>query len=180
MSYCDYCKQPEAKLVHQQYHNQTYGFRTVDDIELFGRLILEINQAVLSWETILNKEQNFRDAYSNFDIDKVSNYGDKERQRLLLDAGIVRNKLKINAAIYNAQQIVILKNEFGSFIRWLDMNHPLSIEEWVRLFKKTFKFVGGKIVSEFLMSTGYIPGAHNENFPIFVEVLKTKPKWKEV
>ena len=87
MLYCDYCKQPEAKLVHQQYHSQTYGFRTVDDNELFGRLILEINQAVLSWETILNKEQNFRDAYSNFDIDKVSNYGDKERQRLILDAG---------------------------------------------------------------------------------------------
>ncbi|MDC3252918.1 DNA-3-methyladenine glycosylase I [Crocinitomicaceae bacterium] len=180
MSYCNYCRQPGVKLIHQKYHDKFYGFRSIDDNELFGRLIMEINQAGLSWEIILKKEQNFRDAYANFDIHKVASFGDHERKVLLADLGIVRNKLKINAAIYNAQKIVFLKHEFGSFVNWLDVHHPLSIKEWVKLFKKTFKFVGGEIVNEFLLSTGYLPGAHEKSCPVFAEVLKTNPKWKEV
>ena len=179
MSYCEYCKRPDAKEVHKNYHDLWYGFPLDDDNALFGRLVLEINQAGLSWETILNKENNFIAAYDNFDIEKVAHYSEEDRERLLNDAGIIRNKLKVNAAIHNANQILGLQREFGSFKVWLDENHPLSREEWTKLFKKTFKFVGGEIVNEFLMSTGYLPGAHDENCPIFVEIAKSKPKWME-
>lgn len=177
MSYCDYCEQPNAKEVHKEYHRLWYGFPLDDDNELFGRLVLEINQAGLSWETILNKADNFREAYSNFDVQLVANYTEEDRERLLSNAGIIRNRLKINAAIHNAQQIVELQRVHGSFQAWLDLNHPKTREEWTKLFKKTFKFVGGEIVNEFLMSTGYLRGAHEENCTIFATVLKAHPKW---
>ena len=141
---------------------------------------MEINQAGLSWETILNKEKNFKKAYSNFNIDQVANYEQADIDRLLSDAGIIRNKLKINAAIHNAQQIIHIREEFGTFKQWLDNNHPLSRDEWTKLFKKTFKFVGGEIVNEFLMSTGYFPGAHDENCPVFEKLIILKPKWREI
>tara|TARA_R110002072_G_scaffold290921_1_gene458783 strand:- start:4992 stop:5534 length:543 start_codon:yes stop_codon:yes gene_type:complete len=180
MSYCNYCKEENAKQVHIDYHNKWYGFPLEDDNALFGRLILEINQAGLSWETILNKEANFIMAYSSFNIEVIANYDAEERSRLLNDSGIIRNKLKVNAAIHNAQQILVLRKENGSFKQWLDNNHPLSLEEWTKLFKKTFKFVGGEIVNEFLMSTGYLKGAHDESCPIFAEIAKEKPKWMEL
>ncbi len=180
MSYCEYCEQEGAKQVHVDYHNKSYGFPLEDDNALFGRLILEINQAGLSWETILNKEANFIMAYSNFNIDAIANYQEEDRARLLSDAGIIRNKLKVNAAIHNAQQILVLQKEFGSFKQWLNNNHPLSRDEWTKLFKKTFKFVGGEIVNEFLMSTGYLKGAHVESCPVFAEIAKEKPKWMEI
>lgn len=180
MTYCAYCEQPNAKEVHKEYHRLWYGFPLDDDNELFGRLILEINQAGLSWETILNKSDNFRIAYSNFDILKVASFGDSEIERLLGDAGIIRNKLKINAAIYNAQQIVNLQEEYGSFQAWLNEHHPLSREEWTKLFKKNFKFVGGEIVKEFLMSTSYLPGAHEETCTVFASIIEAGPKWKEL
>ena len=92
-------------------------------------MILEINQAGLSWETILNKEENFKEAYSNFEIEKVAKYNSKDIERLLLDAGIIRNKLKVNAAIHNAQQIiqikeelVLLNNGWTKIIHYLRMN----------------------------------------------------------
>ena len=144
---------------------------------MFGRLILEINQAGLSWNTILNKKENFRKAYSNFNISKVAKYTQKDRERLLSDAGIIRNKLKVNAAIHNANQILALQKEYGSFKKWLDENHPKTREEWVKLFKKTFKFTGGEITNEFLMSSGYLKGAHWEGCPIYKKILKTKPAW---
>ncbi len=180
MSYCTYCLDEKTKQVHKDYHDLHYGFPIEDDNELFGRLLLEINQAGLSWETILNKEVNFRDAYSNFEIIKVANYKQKEIDRLLTDAGIIRNKLKVNAAIHNAQQIVHIREEFGTFKQWLDKNYPLSKDEWTKLFKKTFKFVGGEIVNEFLMSTGYLSGAHDTNCPVFEKVKKLEPKWLEI
>lgn len=180
MTYCDYCEQPNAKEVHKTYHNNWYGFPLDDDNELFGRLVLEINQAGLSWETILNKSDNFREAYSNFDIQKVAQYGEEDFDRLVNNAGIIRNKLKINAAIHNAQQIQQLQQTHGSFQAWLNENHPLSREEWTKLFKKTFKFVGGEIVNEFLMSTSYLEGAHDKNCPIFADVLEAKPKWQTI
>lgn len=180
MSYCNYCLSENAKEVHKNYHNFHYGFPIEDDNELFGRLILEINQAGLSWETILNKESNFRKAYAQFQLEKVAGFTEKDRERLLQDAGIIRNKLKINAAIHNAQQIIHIKEEFGTFKKWLDNNHPLSKEEWTKLFKKTFKFVGGEIVNEFLMSTGYLPGAHDETCPTYKRVKEFKPKWMDI
>ena len=180
MSYCDYCREENTKEVHVRYHDECYGFPISDDNQLFGRLILEINQAGLSWETILKKENNFIKAYSNFDIETIACYDETEKNRLLNDAGIIRNKLKVNAAIYNAQKIMQIKEKSGSFKQWLDENHPLSIDEWTKLFKLTFKFVGGEIVNEFLMSTGYIFGAHDKNCPIFVKIAKVKPKWMEI
>ncbi|MGV3460514.1 MAG: DNA-3-methyladenine glycosylase I [Flavobacterium sp.] len=180
MSYCTAIPnmQPEERLaLHKNYHDNHYGFPIHDDNELFGRLILEINQAGLSWETILKKEESFRKAYDNFNIQKVAAYTDYDRGRLLADAGIIRNTLKINAAIENARTIIGLQEEFGSFEKWLEHHHPKTKEEWVRLFKKTFRFTGGEIVGEFLMSIGYLPGAHDKDCPVHKKVLEEKPMW---
>lgn len=178
-SYCEMVDRLEETNVHRIYHDTQYGFPIDSDNELFGRLILEINQAGLSWTTILNKQENFRKAYSAFDIKTIANYTEKDRARLLGDAGIIRNKLKVNAAIYNAQQILLLQKEFGSFKAWLDFNHPMKLEEWVKLFKKTFKFTGGEITNEFLTSAGYLKGAHIKTCAIFNSVIHEKPKWNE-
>jgi DNA-3-methyladenine glycosylase I len=177
MSYCNYIhtmKEPGISL-HQNYHDQHYGFPIHDDNELFGRLLMEINQAGLSWEIILKKEKNIRQAYDNFNIEKVARYTDKDRERLLNDSGIIRNKLKVNAAIENAKTILAIQREYGTFEKWMEHQYPKSKEEWVQLFKKTFRFTGGEIVKEFLMSIGYLPGAHTETCPIYQEVLKAKP-----
>ncbi len=182
MSYCTAIPnmQPEERVaLHRKYHDDHYGFPIHDDNELFGRLILEINQAGLSWETILKKEQSFRDAYANFDIKTVANFSEKDRERLLNDAGIIRNRLKVNAAIENAKSIQVLQQEFGSFENWLKHHHPKTKAEWIKLFKKTFKFTGGEIVGEFLMSIGYLPGAHDETCEIFARVAALKPMWME-
>ena len=180
MSYCSAIKHMEPvdrKTLHKNYHDNHYGFPIHDDNELFGRLILEINQAGLSWETILKKEKTFRKAYHNFNIKKVAAYKEVDRERLLADAGIIRNRLKINAAIENANTILVLQKQFGSFEKWLEHNHPKTKEEWVKLFKKTFRFTGGEIVNEFLMSIGFLPGAHSEDCEIHKKVLKAKPMW---
>lgn len=179
MSYCSVIpNMPDDKrALHKDYHDNYYGFPIHDDNELFCRLILEINQAGLSWETILKKQDTFRKAYSNFDIKKVAAYGDKDVERLLADPGIIRNRLKVNAAIENAKTILQLQKEHGSFENWLAMHHPKTKEEWVKLFKKTFRFTGGEIVNEFLMSAGYLPGAHTADCPIYKKVLKAKPMW---
>ena len=167
----------EKKALHKNYHDNKYGFPIHDDNELFGRLVLEINQAGLSWETILKKEQSFRNAYDHFDIKKVAAYEEADRERLLADPGIIRNKLKVNAAIENAKKILVLQEEFGSFEKWLEHHHQKTKEEWVKLFKKTFRFTGGEIVNEFLMSIGYLPGAHSEDCLILGKTLKEKPMW---
>ncbi|HTE23279.1 DNA-3-methyladenine glycosylase I [Flavitalea sp.] len=180
MSYCSIINsmQPEErKALHKNYHDNLYGFPLSDDNELFGRLILEINQAGLSWETILKKEASFRKAYSNFNIKKIAAYTEVDRNRLLNDTGIIRNKLKINAAIENAKTILQLDEEFGSFQQWLKHHHPKTKDEWVKLFKKTFKFTGGEIVNEFLMSIGFLPGAHDSSCQVYKQILKQKPVW---
>lgn len=182
MSYCDYIDtmQPaERRALHKNYHDNHYGFPIHNDDELFGRLVMEINQAGLSWETILKKENSFRMAYDNFNIAKVAAYTEGDRERLLSDAGIIRNRLKVNAAIENARTIQGLQKEYGSFEKWLEHHHPKTKEEWVKLFKKTFRFTGGEIVGEFLMSIGYLPGAHSANCPVYNQVLEHKPKWAE-
>jgi len=174
-SYCDAVSSMVTSNIHRIYHDQFYGFPIDDDDELFERLILEINQAGLSWSTILNKQENFKKAYRNFSIKKVASFKEKDFERLMNDAGIIRNRLKINAAIENAITILKIQKEFGSFKKWLDNNHPKTKEEWVKLFKTTFRFTGGEIVNEFLMSTGYLPGAHIVSCPVYKKVLKAKP-----
>lgn len=179
MSYCraiDFM--PEArKALHKAYHDHLYGFPIHDDNELFCRLVLEINQAGLSWETILKKEATFRKAYDNFDLKIVAAYTDADRERLLADPGIIRNRLKVNAAIDNAKTILQLQAEHGSFEKWLELHHPKTKEEWVKLFKKTFRFTGGEIVNEFLMSIGYLPGAHSADCAIYTNVVAARPLW---
>lgn len=176
-TYCEAVELMDENNVHRKYHDYEYGFPIYDDNELFGRLILEINQAGLSWTTILNKQESFRKAYDNFDIQQVAAYTDKDRERLLNDAGIIRNRLKIDAAIHNANVILLLQKEYGSFKNWLDLHHPKAKEEWMKLFKKTFRFTGGEIVNEFLMSTGYLKGAHTPDCSIYKNVLVSKPAW---
>ncbi len=176
-SYCEVVVDFTATNLHKQYHDKAYGFPIDNDNELFERLVLEINQAGLSWNTILLKQENFKKAYHQFNIKKVAQYKEKDRKRLLQDAGIIRNRLKIDAAIHNAKVIIDLQKEFGSFKQWLDHHHPKTKEEWVKLFKKTFKFTGGEIVNEFLMSIGYLKGAHTPNCPIYLKVESFNPKW---
>lgn len=178
-SYCEYCETLDKDNVHKIYHDSAYGFPIDDDNELFERLVLEINQAGLSWTTILNKQGNFKRAYHGFNIKKVASYGEKERTRLLNDPGIIRNRLKVDAAIYNANVILELQKEKGSFKNWIDSHHPKTKDEWTKLFKKTFKFTGGEIVNEFLMSTGYLPKAHIEECRIYKKILKLKPAWNK-
>lgn len=176
-TYCDFVARLDADNVHRQYHDNEYGFPLENDDELFARLVLEINQAGLSWETILKKKDNFFRAYDSFKVKIVAEYDDKQKERLLADTGIIRNRLKINAAIENAAKILELQKEYGSFKAWIDMHHPLSKEEWVKLFKKNFRFTGGEIVNEFLMSAGYLPGAHKEDCPVYRKLKKMKPAW---
>ncbi|AUD01751.1 DNA-3-methyladenine glycosylase I [Spirosoma pollinicola] len=182
MSYCRAIDTmpEERKALHKAYHDHLYGFPIHDDNELFCRLVLEINQAGLSWETILKKEATFRKAYDNFDIKTVATYTDADRERLLSDPGIIRNRLKVNAAIDNANTILKLQQEHGSFEKWLEMNHPKTKTEWVKLFKNTFRFTGGEIVNEFLMSIGYLPGAHTEDCAVYARVMEYKPLWMQV
>lgn len=174
MSYCTFCRDLPLDNHHRIYHDTAYGFPLQSDNELFERLVLEINQAGLSWDTILKKQLNFKIAYDQFDIQKVANYGEKEIGRLLQDAGIIRNKLKVNAAIFNANAIIEIQNEHRSFQNWLTMKSPKTKDEWVKIFKKKFKFVGGEIVNEFLQSTGYLPTPHDLDCPIYAEVERMK------
>lgn len=179
MSYCNAINHlpEERRALHKKYHDYHYGFPIHNDNELFCRLVMEINQAGLSWELILKKESTFRLAYDNFDIDKVAAYTEADRERLLADPGIIRNKLKVNAAIENAKTIQQLQKEYGSFEKWLEHYHPKTKDEWVKLFKKTFRFTGGEIVNEFLMSIGMLPGAHDSSCPVTTEILKANPLW---
>jgi len=172
-----YCDAAPGHPFHGPYHDTEYGFPLTADNELFERLVLEINQAGLSWLTILKKRDAFRRAYDGFDIDVVAEYGDRDRARLLADPGIIRNRLKIDAAIHNAQIVRGLRKSHGGFAQWLDAQHPLPKPEWVKLFKKTFRFTGGEITGEFLMSLGYLPGAHRADCPAMKKIVKLKPKW---
>ncbi|HET6568320.1 MAG TPA: DNA-3-methyladenine glycosylase I [Rhodothermales bacterium] len=172
-----YCTSAPGHPFHGPYHDLEYGFPLRDDNELFERLMLEINQAGLSWLTVLKKREAFRAAFHGFDVDAVAAYGDSDRERLLADPGIIRNRLKIDAAIENARRIQGIRAEYGSFAVWLDTHHPQHKPEWVKLFKKTFRFTGGEIVGEFLMSTGYLPGAHDPSCPVHARILTLNPPW---
>lgn len=175
-----YCHHAAGHPDHGPYHDLEYGFPRTEDAELFERLVLEINQAGLSWLTILRKREGFRAAYDGFDVDVVAAYGEADRERLLADPGIIRNRLKVDAAIHNAARIRDLRDTFGSFSAWLDHHHPLEKSEWVKLFKKNFRFTGGEITGEFLISLGYLPGAHVEECPAWDRVLAADPPWRRV
>ena len=166
-SYCHYVSKLKVNDPHRIYHDNFYGKEVHDDDELFGRLILEINQAGLSWTTILHKQDNIKKAYSNFNIKKVSMYSNDDIESLLSNAGIIRNRLKINAIIFNANKIIKIQKDFGSFYLWLKKFKGRSIEDWVKIFKKNFKFTGPEITREFLMSTAFVKGAHIKSCPCY-------------
>ncbi|MBK9319214.1 MAG: DNA-3-methyladenine glycosylase I [Bacteroidetes bacterium] len=179
-AYCNFVSQLEIDHLHRIYHDNAYGFPIKEDNELFGRLILEINQAGLSWTTILKKSKISERPIMPSTKKKIASYKEKDRERLLNDAGIIRNRLKVDAAIENAKTVLSIQKEFGSFKAWLDHHHPLNKAEWTKLFKKTFRFTGGEIVNEFLVSTGYLPQAHHENCPVFKKTVKAKPAWMQL
>ncbi|MGH7088152.1 MAG: DNA-3-methyladenine glycosylase I, partial [Stellaceae bacterium] len=146
---------------------------------LFERLVLEINQAGLSWLTVLKKRAAFAAAFAAYDLERVAGFGTKDVARLLADPGIIRNRLKIEAVIENARRVLALKENAGSFASWLDAHHPLSQERWVKLFRDTFRFTGGEIVNEFLMSLGYLKGAHVPSCPVEARIRKLHPPWRQ-
>ena len=173
-----YCETAPGRPFHGPYHDKEYGFPVRNDAALFERLTLEINQAGLSWLTILKKREGFAKAFHDFDIERIARYQSRDRARLLANAAIIRNQLKINAVIENAKRLQEIQRDYGSFRSWLDLNHPRKLEDWIALFKRTFCFTGQEITREFLVSTGYLEGAHTLTCPVYQEVLKTQPAWK--
>ncbi len=172
-----YCDAAPGHPLHGPYHDREYGFPVTDESVLFERFVLEINQAGLSWELMLKKRANFHAAYEGYDLDRVAAYGARERARLLADAGIIRNRLKVDAVIENARRVRALRDSHGGFAAWIEAQHPLPKADWVKLFKKTFKFTGGEITGEFLMSIGYLPGAHRPDCPVGAKIAVLGPAW---
>ncbi len=169
---CSWCKQSE---LYQRYHDEEWGVPVYDDDQLFEMLILEGAQAGLSWITILNKRENYRKAFDQFNAKKIARYTDKRREKLLQNAGIVRNKLKVNAAIVNAQLFLQLQKESGSFSDYLWQfvdgkpikNAFASLDEVPAttpesdamskdLKKRGFKFVGSTICYAFMQAVGMV------------------------
>ncbi len=175
-----YCDIAPGHPWHGPYHDSEYGFPLEDDNELFERLVLEINQAGLSWLLMLQKREAFRKAFRDFDVAKVARFTARDEARLLADPEIIRNRLKVAAAIENAKRIRALADEHGSFAAWIAAHHPLRKAEWVKLFGRTFKFTGGEIVGEFLMSIGYLPGAHRLDCVVHRKIARLKPPWMQV
>jgi len=172
-----YCRIAPGHPLHGPYHDLEYGFPATDEAVLFERLTLEINQAGLSWLTVLRKRPALRAAFADFAVDSVAGFGAAEVERLMADPGIVRNRQKIEAVIANARRIQDLRRSHGSFDRWIEAHHPRPPTEWTRLFKLNFRFTGGLIVGEFLMSLGYLPGAHEPECPIYARILALAPPW---
>jgi len=172
-----YCLAAPGHPLHGPYHDTEYGFPSEDEAVLFERLCLEINQAGLSWLTVLQKRPAFRAAFAGFEVDRVAAFDDTDVARLLGDAGIVRNRQKIAAVIANARTVQELRRTHGSFAAWLAAHHPRPLDEWTRLFRRTFRFTGGLIVHEFLMSLGYLPGAHEPDCPVYPRALALAPPW---
>ncbi|MDD4615776.1 MAG: DNA-3-methyladenine glycosylase I [Alphaproteobacteria bacterium] len=165
-----YCDLAPGHPVHGAYHDMEYGFPVSDERALFERLSLEIMQAGLSWEIVLKKRKALNKAFDGFRPEKVAAYEEAEIERLLGDKTIIRNRLKIQAVIANAGTVVELRKSHGGFAKWLLAHHPQDKRDWVKLFKKTFQFMGGEITGEFLMSIGYLPGAHEPDCPAYSRI----------
>lgn len=172
-----YCIKAPGHEIHAHYHNEQYGFPLTTEHELFERLCLEIFQAGLSWEIVLKKRTRMVKAFDKFNVNKVAAYKGADIKRLLADEGIIRNRLKVQAIIENAKRLIAMRDVYKDkalkgFSAFLSYHHPLTKTEWVKLFKKHFKFTGGEIVGEFLMSIGYLPGSHAENCPVYKRLKK--------
>ena len=141
-------------------------------MSFFGRLTMEINQAGLSWDIVLQKYHGIKEAYAQFEVQKVAQFGTNEITSLMKNPQIIRHELKIRSIVYNAQQILQIQKEFGTFKNWILMNKQNSLDNWVKVFKKSFKFVGKEIVKEFLTSNGILNGAHDINCPEYLKKIK--------
>ena len=169
---CAWCLSSD---LYKEYHDKEWGIPVYDDTKLFEFLILETFQAGLSWITILNKRENFRKAFDDFNYQKIANYSEDKIQELLLDAGIIRNKLKVYSAVSNAQAFIKVQEEFGSFSKYIwgfvngkpiDNNRkslkevpattPLSDAISKDLKKRGFKFVGSTVVYAHMQATGMV------------------------
>ena len=177
MSYCSNVNCGKLNYFHKHYHDNIYGFPVKSENELFGRLILEINQAGLSWDIILKKEKGIKDAYRGYSYFKIAEFNSDDIKRILNDNEVIRMKRKIEAIIYNAKKVVSISKKHKSFKSFLDMYHPLTLSEWIQVFKNEFKFVGKEICKEFLISTGYLKGAHEKSCPIYKKVIRENPMW---
>ncbi len=177
MSYCSYVNNGKLNYYHKNYHDNIYGFPAKNDKELFGRLVLEINQAGLSWDIILKKEKTIKNAYKDYSFIQIAEFNECDIQRLLNDNGTIRMRRKIEAIIYNAKKVLSITEKHNSFKCYLDKHHSLTFSEWLSLFKKEFKFVGKEICREFLISTGYLKGAHKKSCSIYKKIIKEKPMW---
>ncbi|MDI9348459.1 MAG: DNA-3-methyladenine glycosylase I [Candidatus Symbiobacter sp.] len=175
MSYCRFAATAPA---HQEFHATEHGFPIRGESALFERLVLEISQAGLSWDIILKRRHGMAAAFDHYDVAKIAAYDEDARARLLTDARIIRNRLKIAAIIYNAAQIMAMRDSHGGFAAWLDAHHPQNLADWVKIFRKNFRFTGGEIVHEFLMGVGYLPDAHDADCPIAAQVLRCNPPWQ--
>ncbi len=170
----DYCAIAKGHPLHEPYHDTEYGFPSRDERVLFERLALEIMQAGLSWEIVLKKRDALNKAFNGFKVAKVAAYSEADIQRLLADPSLIRNRRKIEAIIANAGIILQIRKEHGGFARWLDAHHPQPKAAWVTLFKKTFRFTGSEIVGEFLMSLGYLEGAHTPQCWVYKKLKKAR------
>ena len=173
-----YCRFAAGNPVHGPYHDNEHGFPSFDEAVLFERLCLEIMQAGLSWDIVLKRRATMRAAFAQFDVDRVAAFGEQDIARLLADTGIIRNRLKVEAIIANARTVQGIRHSHGGFANWLDAHHPREKAEWVRLFRRTFRFTGGEIVGEFLMSLGWLPGAHAADCPVHRRILALHPRWQ--
>ena len=169
---CGWCK---GDALYEAYHDEEWGVAVRNDATLFEFLILETFQAGLSWITVLKKRENFRKAFDNFDYKKIANYDQNKVDKLLQDAGIIRNKLKVKATITNAQAFMDIQKEFGSFSTYIwkfvdgkpikntlkdyrnaPSNTPLSNVISKDLKKRGFKFVGSTVVYAHMQATGMV------------------------
>ena len=186
-----YCRVAVADPVHRAYHDEEYGFPVADDRVLFERLSLEIFQAGLSWRLVLMKRAAFGRAFAGFDVGRVAAFDDADVHRLLADPAIIRNRRKIEAVIANARVLVglsgdgcrdggsgdVVGDRRWNFAGWLAARHPRTEGEWLTLFRRTFRFMGPEVVREFLLSTGYLAGAHDADCPVQARILAARPPW---
>ncbi len=169
------CGWANGKEIYEKYHDQEWGVPLHGDVQLFEFLTLEAFQAGLSWLTILNKRENFREAFAGFDYEKVAKFGEKDFDRLMSNTGIVRNRLKIAAAVNNAQKFIEIRKEFGVFDKYIwgfvngrpiqnNFKEMLDIPAKTELSDKIskdlkdrgFKFVGSTIIYAHMQATGMV------------------------
>jgi DNA-3-methyladenine glycosylase I len=172
-----YCDVAPNDPVHAPYHDEEYGFPVADEPRLLERLALEIFQAGLTWRLVLVRRPALNAAFGGFDVDRVAGFGDEDVARLLEQPGVIRNRRKILAVIENASRVRRLRATDGGFASWIERHHPRDESEWLALFRRTFCFVGPQIVREFLLSLGYLPGAHRPDCPAYARTLKAAPAW---